>query len=126
MRLTQFATPVTLALLLALGLSLMYGCKRQDTVVRTASSASGDSASIVAYRDSILGTYSADLVIHSRDGRIILRTNLIQSRDSIEDIPIEFFSLKFNANVVQIGTRAVHYRGPTEFTFHAAVPRTRE
>lgn len=105
--------------LFALGVACsISGCKRQDVPVRTTKSITGKSASIVAYKDSIIfGSYSADLVLHSVDGRVVLRTNLIQGRDGIEDIPIEFFSLEFTNDVVHIGTQGIHYHGTNEIKF---------
>ena len=104
--------------LLALVLTcVLSGCNRRDVVVMTTKSPKGESASIVAHKDSILGTYSADLILCSSDGRIIQRTNLVQSRDDIEDVRIEFLSLEFRGDAVHLVAKGLHYHGTNEFRF---------
>jgi len=101
-----------------LAAAVLCGCKKESVVVRTAKSSGGITAEIIAYRDSIVfGTYSADLLLRSTNGQIFQQTNLITSRDSVEDMVIEFLSLDFKSNTVHLGAKGVHYRGPIEFKF---------
>src|SRR6185369_15625711 len=63
--------PITVVALLAIGgACVTSGCKGSDVVVRSAQSTSGDSACIVAYMDSVLGSYAADLILSSTNGRV--------------------------------------------------------
>jgi len=96
---------------------ILSGCKGPDNVVMTAKSPKGESASIVAYLDSVLVTYSADLIIRSPDGRVIQRMNLIRRRDGIEEFQEEFSSLEFKDDAVHLGAKGERYHGPNEFRF---------
>jgi len=108
---------IILAVLVVAGASMISSCNRQDVLVLTAQSPDGESASVVAFKDSLLGTYAADLIVRAGDGRIIHRANLIRHRDSIEDVKIEFFSLEFKGDVLNLGTRGTHYHGTNQFNF---------
>jgi hypothetical protein len=101
--------------ILLAGIFGILGCKRHDIVVRAITSPSGQSASIVAYKDGFFGEYSADLVIYGNGGVLVYRTNLLRNRDAIEDVPIEFFSLEIKSNLVILGAKGDHYHGITNF-----------
>ena len=106
------AVPIALV---ALGL-LLSGCKQPDVVVLTGKAKSGEVATIVASTDSrLFATYRADLVIQSPSGRIVCLTNLLRSRDNVEEIRNEFLSLEFKGNTVQLGSRRAWYDGPHKF-----------
>src|SRR6266487_2273563 len=94
---------------------VIAGCKNKDIIVMSAKATNGESARIVAYNDSILGTYAADLVCLSANGSIIKRRNLIRSRDSIEDVRIEFYSLDFKGDEVVLGAKGTYYHGTNVF-----------
>lgn len=107
-----------IALLMTILVCIVTGYQKRDVVIVTANSPNGQSASIVAHKDSILGTYSADLIFCSADGKELQRKNLIQSRDDIEDVRVEFVALEFRDGAVRLNSRGLHYHGSNEFSFH--------
>jgi hypothetical protein len=69
--------------------------KPQRTVVRAVQSSEGETAEILAYKDNwLLGLYRADLVVQSHEGQMLLKTNLLVSREAIEDVSAEFSSME--------------------------------
>jgi hypothetical protein len=91
--------------------------KGRDVVMMNSKSSDGKSASIVGYKDGLYEAYSADLILYAPDGKIAQRTNLIQGRDAMEDIPIEFLSLEFKDEVVHLKAAGNHYHGTNKFKF---------
>ena len=110
---------IVVALLIICGVITLFFYKGADVTVLETKSPAGVSAIIYGYRDGlILGMWSADLMVRSKDGQIILRTNLLRGRDALEDIRIEFLSLEFRGDAVHLDARGVHYQGTNEFRFH--------
>lgn len=96
-------------------LSILGACSGKDIPVRTSANPDGVTATILAYHDGILGTCAADLVLRAPGGAILLRTNLLRGRDSIEDVRLEFGALSFRDGVVQLTAQKIHYHGPESF-----------
>jgi hypothetical protein len=89
-----------------------------EVLITTAKSADGRVASVVAYPDSIVfGSYAADLVFYGVDGKSFRRLSLVESRDAIEDIQLEFLRLEFDGNLVHLVTKEAHYHGTNKFFF---------
>lgn len=78
----------------------------------------GTTAAICAYRENLNGQFGADLVIRSATGQLLRKTNLLRSRDAIEDIPNEFTRLEYASNAFQLTSLSNHYHGPTVFTLN--------
>jgi len=105
---------ITLSIAIVLTMAFHKG---HDVVIITAKSSDGKSANIVGYKDGPYEAYSADLILYAADGKIVQRTNLIQGRDAMEDIPIEFLSLEFKDEVVHLKAAGNHYHGTNKFKF---------
>jgi hypothetical protein len=75
-------------------------------------------AAICAYRENLNGQFGADLVIRSATGQLLQKTNLLRSRDAIEDFPNEFSGLEYTSNAFQLISFSNHYHGPTVFTLN--------
>ena len=88
----------------------------EDIVIIEGKSDTGMSASIVARMDDLVfRTYSGDLLVRAADGRIILRTNLMEALDSPGDVRFEFGSIDIKNDTVYLNVRGLDYRGITEF-----------
>ena len=100
---------------------VLLACDGKRTVVLSTTRDSDRTvASVVAYPDSLFGTVGADLVVKDSDGQILLSTNLLRSRDDIEDVRIEFSQLAFSDSGIRLESRGVHYKGPLEIPLNAA------
>jgi hypothetical protein len=91
--------------------------KGRDIVAMTGKSTDGKSARIVGYRDGPFEDYAGDLVLYAADGKLVLRTNLVGGRDSIEDIPAEFLPLEIDGDAVHLQAEGWHHHGTNEFKF---------
>lgn len=96
---------------------------KDQTLIHTVNLPGGASASIVATRDSILfGTYRADLVFTAKDEKIISRTNLLRSRDCVEDITMELLSLGWDGRELVLKAKGDHYKGANTFKLPGRSP----
>ena len=98
-------------LFILIGATLLCARKRHETIIVSATDQTVD-AKITAYKVGWL--WQADLEI-TQSGRMLLRTNLLEARDAIEDVKQEFRNISVKDGVVRISGDANHYRGPMTF-----------
>jgi hypothetical protein len=99
---------------------LLFVRPRKEVPVCLVYSSQNEAVAVVAYRDSILGTYGADIVVVSNE-HTIARTCLLRSRDCIEDVAIEFPNIEIKGREVILGGTGVHYKGTRQFQIDSLV-----
>jgi hypothetical protein len=85
--------------------------------IMQAESPDGISATVYAYAQHPLSGpgFGADLVIRSRLGEILFKTNLLENRDALSDFPLEFRTLTFRDGAAILETSGNHYKGTNRF-----------